>query len=60
MATQKPARRHTLPLLFLHRYVLRLPLSGEQLIDGKGFADAIRSNVANPDCYGRCGPSHLS
>ena len=34
--------------------MLRLPLSGEQLMDGKPFADAIRSNHRNnPDAFQR-------
>ena len=33
---------------FFSRYVLRLPLSGEQLMDGRPFADAIHGNPDNP------------
>ena len=37
-------------------YVLRIPNSGGQLIDGKPFADAIRSNKNNPGAFGRWYP----
>ena len=38
-------------------YVLRIPNSGGQLIDGKPFADAIRSNTGNPGAFGRWFPA---
>ena len=39
-------------------YVLRLPDSGGQLVDGKPIADAIRANIAgNPDARGRHFPA---
>ena len=37
-------------------YVLRIPNSGGQLIDGKPFADAIRQNTNNPGPWGRYYP----
>lgn len=37
-------------------YVLRVPNSGGALIDGKPYADSIRSNPANPDPEGRYFP----